>query len=181
MEKILTPFAVQVFEARCATAEVIDVVAAQVRIAVRGQNFQRGHRGVSGWRYRRCLRRGRRPRWFRSFVCRAVVGQRGSRRFIHQPQHFQPGDSPGVLSSLPLSVVEIGGNGNDGFIDGLTQERFSVLLQLAQDVGGDLRRSQRAILAQLEANDQTRYRRLRGRGTASVLPAHRPDRGPSAA
>src|SRR6185437_12918189 len=52
----------------------------------------------------------------------------------------EPGDLAGVLGRLALVVVEVGGDGDDGRVDGLAQIGFGVGLELLQDHGGDLRR-----------------------------------------
>ena len=68
-----------------------------------------------------------------------AVGQRGRRRLVDDAQHFEAGDLAGVLGGLALRVVEIGGHGDDGLLDLLTEIGLGRLLHLLQDEGGDLR------------------------------------------
>ena len=74
-----------------------------------------------------------------------AVGERGRGRLIDDAQHFQAGDLAGVLGGLALGVVEVGGNGDHRFLDGLAELGLGRLLHLLQDEGGDLRR--RVLLA----------------------------------
>ena len=74
-----------------------------------------------------------------------AVGQRGRGRLVDDAQHFEAGDLAGVLGGLALGVVEVGGNGDDRFRDGLAELGLGRLLHLLQDEGGDLRR--RILLA----------------------------------
>ena len=76
-----------------------------------------------------------------------TVGQRGGRRFVDNPEHFQSGDLAGVLGRLPLAVVEVGRNRNDRLGDLLAQLGLCVSLQLGQDKGGNLLRGKRLLLA----------------------------------
>ena len=52
-----------------------------------------------------------------------------------------------------MCVVEVGGDGDDGFGDGAVERGFGILSQLAEDEGGDLRRGQ-GLLAELHRNNR---------------------------
>ena len=75
-----------------------------------------------------------------------AVSQRRRRRLIDDAQHVQPGDLAGVLRSLALRVVEIGGHRDHGLGDFLTQIGFRGFLQLGQDHRRDLRGRHRLAL-----------------------------------
>merc|ERR550517_982603 len=66
------------------------------------------------------------------------VGDGGGGGLIDDPHDGQAGDGPGVLGGLPLSVVEVGGHGDDGVGDLLSKESLGSLLHLDKHQGGDL-------------------------------------------
>ena len=68
------------------------------------------------------------------------VGQRRGRRLVDDAHHLEAGDAARFLGGLALRVVEVGGNGDDGLGDRLTEVLLGRLLQLLQDHRGDLRR-----------------------------------------
>jgi hypothetical protein len=68
------------------------------------------------------------------------VGQRGGRRLVDDAEYVEARDLAGVLRRLPLRVVEVGGHGDHGLVDLLTQVLLGRLLHGAQDHRGDLRR-----------------------------------------
>src|SRR5208282_794451 len=65
---------------------------------------------------------------------------------------FKASHAARVFGGLALRVVEVGGDGDDGLRDGSAEEPLGVALELAQDVGGDLRRRE-LELAELDAGD----------------------------
>jgi hypothetical protein len=71
------------------------------------------------------------------FALVEAVGERCGGGLVDQAQDFEAGDAAGVFGGLALRVVEVGGDGDDGFGDGRAEEALGVALELAQDVGGD--------------------------------------------
>ena len=69
------------------------------------------------------------------------VGQRRRGRLVDDPLDLEAGDLAGVGGRLPLVVVEVGGDGDDGAVDRLAELRFGVGFQLLQDHRADLRRA----------------------------------------
>src|SRR5438552_1434898 len=63
-----------------------------------------------------------------------TVGKRGGRRLVHEPQHLQAGQPPGVLRRLPLAVIEVGGHGDHRLGHRLAERRLRPSLELPQDV-----------------------------------------------
>jgi len=61
-------------------------------------------------------------------------------------EHVEPSDGACVLGRLALGVVEVGGDGDDGALDGLPEERLRVRLELLQHHGADLLWRKRALL-----------------------------------
>src|ERR1700676_1672493 len=79
-----------------------------------------------------------------------AISERCCGRFVHQPQNVEPGDAAGIFRRLPLRVVEICRNGDDGLGYGRSEKAFGIALQLAQHQRRNLRRSISA-LANLDA------------------------------
>ena len=55
-------------------------------------------------------------------------------------KHLEAGDLAGILGGLALSIIEIGGNGDDGLAHFPAEISFGGLLHLLKDEGRDLRR-----------------------------------------
>jgi hypothetical protein len=71
-----------------------------------------------------------------------TVGECGRGWLVDEAEDFEAGDAAGVFGGLALGVVEVGGHGDDGLGDGGAEEALGVLLQLQQDIGGDLGRGE---------------------------------------
>jgi hypothetical protein len=71
-----------------------------------------------------------------------TVGDSGGGGLVHNTQDVKTGNSTGVLGGLTLSVVEVGGNGNNGVGNGLSEVTLSDVLHLAKNHSGNLLRSE---------------------------------------
>ena len=69
-----------------------------------------------------------------------AIGQRRRRRLVDDAEHVETRDLAGVFRSLPLAVVEISRNGDDGLGDRLAEICFRVGFQLLQHHRGNFRR-----------------------------------------
>ena len=101
-----------VFE-RDAQQPVIDIVAAQVRVAVGGEHFEDAFLQLEN----RDVERAAAEIVDRDdafFALVESVGERGGGGLVDQAQNFQPGDAAGVARGLALGVVEVGGDGDHG-------------------------------------------------------------------
>ncbi|KAL7278603.1 LOW QUALITY PROTEIN: hypothetical protein ACG7TL_007604 [Trametes sanguinea] len=76
-----------------------------------------------------------------------TVGDGRGGRLVDDTENLKTGDGTGVLGRLTLSVVEVGGDGDNGMGDGATEIGLGSLLHLAQDHGGNLLGSEVAELA----------------------------------
>ncbi len=102
---------------------VVDVVAAQMRVAVGGEDFEDAFlqfedRDVEGAAAE--IVDG--DDAFLALV--ESVGERGGGGLVDQPQHFETGDASGVARGLSLRVVEVRGDRDDGFRDWLRRVRL---------------------------------------------------------
>ena len=71
-----------------------------------------------------------------------TVGDGGSGGLVDDTENVETSDNSGVLGGLPLGVVEVGGDGDDGILDLCTEISLSSLLHLGEDHGGDLLRGE---------------------------------------
>jgi len=71
-----------------------------------------------------------------------AIGERGRGRLVDDPLDLEAGDLPGVLGGLPLTVVEVGGDGDDGLVDRFAKVGLGVSLQLLEDHRADLLRGE---------------------------------------
>ncbi len=149
LRQILAPFARDVFE-RDAQQQIVDVVAAQVRVAVGGQNFEDPVVQFEN----RDVERAAAEIVHRNDAVLALVepvGQRRGGRFIHQAQNFETRDASGVLGGLALGVVEVSRHRDDGLVHRHAEILLGILFQLAQHQRRNLGRRKGAI-AKLELN-----------------------------
>src|SRR5690606_30237785 len=117
----------------------VEVLAAEERVAVGRRDLE--HAGADfehGDVERTAAQVVDRDRSGRLLV--EAVGERGGGRLVDDAQHLQAGDLAGVLGGLPLGVVEIGRNGDDGLLDLLAEIALGRFLHLLKDHRGDLRR-----------------------------------------
>ena len=75
-------------------------------------------------------------------VLAEAVGQGCGGRLVDDPLDLESCDAAGVLGGLPLGIVEVGGNRDDGLADRLAKVVLGGLLHLHQDLGGDLLRAE---------------------------------------
>jgi hypothetical protein len=67
-----------------------------------------------------------------------TVSDGGSGRLVDDTENIETSDRTGILGGETLRVVEVGGDGNDGLLDGLTELGLSGLTELGENHGGDL-------------------------------------------
>ena len=102
---------------------MVDVVAAQVRVAGRGLYFHHAFAHFQDGNIKRSAAQVVDRDGFVLLLVQAV-GQSRGRRLVDDAQHFQAGDFSRLLGGLPLAVVEIGGNGDDRLGDLLAEKIF---------------------------------------------------------
>ncbi|KAF1755606.1 hypothetical protein GCK72_012056 [Caenorhabditis remanei] len=70
------------------------------------------------------------------------VGDGGSSWLVDDTKDVESRDGSGILGGLTLRVVEVGWDGDNGVLDGASEEGFSGLLHLQEDHRRDLLRSE---------------------------------------
>ena len=136
--KIFAPLRLNIFQGDV-HQQIVDVVAAQVRIAVSGQHFKDAFVQAEDGNVERAA--AEIVNGDDALVALVEpVGERGGHRLVDQSQNFQTGDAAGVFRGLPLRVVEVGWNRDDGLRHGLSQSGLGVALELAENVRRDFRR-----------------------------------------
>jgi hypothetical protein len=82
-----------------------------------------------------------------------TVSQSGRGGLVDDTENVKTGDSASVLGGGTLSVVEVGGDGDDGVLDGLTEIALSDLLHLSKNHSRDLLRCESGLfLVDLDAD-----------------------------
>jgi hypothetical protein len=74
------------------------------------------------------------------------VCKSGSGGFVDNTEDVESGNGSGVLGGGTLGVIEVGGDGDNGVLDGLAEISLSNLLHLAQNHGGDFLGGESGIL-----------------------------------
>ncbi|GBE60908.1 NAD-specific glutamate dehydrogenase [Babesia ovata] len=76
-----------------------------------------------------------------------TVGNGGGGGLVDDTHDVETGDGTSVLGGLTLGVVEVGGHGDDGVLDGLAEVELSNLLHLDEDHRGDFLRVEGLLLS----------------------------------
>ena len=122
----------------------VEVVAAEVGVAVAGQDFDDAVLDPDDADVERTAAQV----VHQKFPVGGVVGlvdEGSGRRLMDDANHLQPGELAGLARRLALGVVEIGGDGDDRPPDRTPEAPFGSGLELAQDHRGDLLRRERLI------------------------------------
>ena len=115
---------------------VVKVVAAQMGVAVGGENLENAVAHVENADVEGAAAEVVNHDLLIRLLVDAVC-QSGCRGFVDYTENFESGDLAGVLGGLTLAVVEVGGNGYDRLGDGRADVAFCVSLQLLKDHRGD--------------------------------------------
>ena len=119
---------------------LVEVVTAQVRVAVGGEHFEHAAAELENRDVERTAAEVKHGD-LHVFVCLVhTVGERGSRGFVHDALHFQSGDLTGFFGGLALRVGEVGRHRDHGFRHFLAQIVFGRLLHFLKNHGRDFLR-----------------------------------------
>ena len=118
---------------------VVEVVAAEVGVAVGGKHFDDAVADVQDGHIERAAAEVVDHDLLLGFLVNAI-GKRRCRRLVDDTLDFQTRNLAGVLGRLTLGVVEVSRNGDDSLGHGTAQIGFSVCLQLLQNHGGNFLR-----------------------------------------
>ena len=139
----------------------IDVVAAQVRVAVGREHLEHAVLDLEDRDVERAAAQvvdGDRA----AVLLVEAVGQRRGGRLVDDAQHFEPGQAAGVARGGALRVVEVGRHGDDGTVHLevelalLAEVLLGAALQLAQHERGDFRRRE-LLVADADAHHAARF------------------------
>ena len=123
---------------------LVEVIAAEVRIAVRRLDFERAFRELENRDIERAAAEVEDEDRL-ILVLVEAVGKCCCRRLVDDAQDIEACNLAGVLRRLALAVVEVSRNRDDSLRDRLTEVCFCIALELLQDHGRDFLR--RVILA----------------------------------
>ena len=119
---------------------LINVIAAQVRIAVGGLHLDHAAAHFQHGNVERAATQVvHRDGFIALFV--QPIRQRGRCRLVNNAHHFHARDFAGLLGGLALRVVEVRRHGNHGLADLFAKEVFRSRFQLRQNHGGNFRRA----------------------------------------
>ena len=116
---------------------LVEVVAAEVGVAVDGEHFEDAIADVEDGDVERAAAEVEDADLLVLLFVHAV-GEGGGGGFGEDAQHLEAGDFAGVLGGLALGVVEVGRDGDDGFGDFFAEVIFGGLLEVLEDEGRDL-------------------------------------------
>src|SRR6267142_713483 len=135
--------------------QIINVVAAEVRVAVGGEHLI-DVAGAGGDE----LEDGNIKRAaaeivdgdFAALCFMQAVGERRGSRLVDEPQNFQAGNLAGILRGLTLRIVKIRRYCDDRAVDGFTKMGLSPVFQFAQNERRNFQRSENFV-AENHADD----------------------------
>ena len=139
--------------------QVVDVVAAEVRVAVGREHLEDAVFDTEDGNVERAAAEVV-DRDDARVALVETIRQRRCRRLVDDAKDLEPGDPARVARRRALRVVEVGRNGDHGAIDFvvelalLGEERLRAVLELAQHKGGNLRRRE-LLVADADAKDTT--------------------------
>ena len=136
------------FLARHALQGVVDVVAAQMRVAVGREHLINVAVGGRNQLQNRNVERAAAEIVdgdLAALLFVQAVSERRGGRLIHEAQDFEARKAPGIARGLPLRVVEIGGHGDHRALDRILKIILGPAFQFAQNERGNFRRREHAV------------------------------------
>ena len=117
--------------------QLIEVVAAELRVAVAGEDLDHAVLDLGDRDVERAAAQVVDEEAF--LLPRVgVVGEDGGGRLVDDPDDFQPGQLAGLAGGLPLAVVEEGGDRDHGLRDRMSQRLLGAALERPEDDRRDL-------------------------------------------
>ena len=119
--------------------DMVKVVAAEVRVAVRADNLEDAVRNGQDGNVEGAAAEVEDDDLLADILVE-TISERRRGRFVHDTHDFQTGDLTGVFSRLTLRVVEVCGDRDDRLVDFVSKIRFGRLLKFAERSCGNFRR-----------------------------------------
>ena len=120
---------------------LVEVVAAEVGVAVRADDAEDAVGDFQDRDVERAAAEVEDADRLLALLIEAVRQRRGG-RLVDDPRDLEAGDLAGVFGGLALGVVEVGRDGDHRLVDLVAEVGLGRLLQLAERLGGDLRRGE---------------------------------------
>src|ERR1019366_2642522 len=118
--------------------QIVDVVAAEMRIAVGGDDLEDPVMQFEDRDVERAAAQVVNRDDAVLFLVEAISERRGG-RFVDQAKDIEAGDAAGIFCCLTLRIVEVGRNGNDRLRNRAAEEAFRTAFELAKDERGNFR------------------------------------------
>src|SRR2546427_4181948 len=133
------------FVADAALENIVNVVAAEMRVAVGGEHLV-DVALAGGNQFEDGDVKGAAAEIIHgdaaALLLVEAVGQRGGRGLVDQAQDFEAGEASGVFGGLALRVVEIGGDGDYGALHRLPKKSFRPMAQVRKNECRKFRRGE---------------------------------------
>ena len=119
--------------------EVVNVIAAQVGIAIGGDDFKDSFMQLEDGDVK-CSATKIVDRDDAFFLPIETIRQGGRGRLVDQAKDFEAGHASRILGRLALGIIKVGRHGDDRLGHRRTKVALRVALELTQNVGGDFGR-----------------------------------------
>mmetsp|Transcript_33606 Transcript_33606/g.60685 ORF Transcript_33606/g.60685 Transcript_33606/m.60685 type:complete len:299 (+) Transcript_33606:1153-2049(+) len=115
---------------------LVEVITTQVGVTGSGQDFENAITHLEDGHIKRAAAKVKDQDGFVRLAVEAI-GQGSSGGLVNDAEDLNTGNATGVLRGLALRIVEVSGDGDDGFLNGGIEEFGGIVNELAKDLGGN--------------------------------------------